>query len=40
MDEKLSNELRKSGNLFQKPGGGTLLAASGCARDWPEARGI
>lgn len=26
--------------LFQKPGGGTLLAAAGAARDWPNARGI
>ncbi|EQC41958.1 hypothetical protein SDRG_00807 [Saprolegnia diclina VS20] len=26
--------------LFQKPGGGTLLAAAGAARDWPSARGI
>ncbi|OQR85932.1 creatine kinase, mitochondrial precursor [Thraustotheca clavata] len=26
--------------LFQKPGGGTLLAAAGAARDWPFARGI
>jgi len=26
--------------LFQKPGGGTLLAAAGAARDWPASRGI
>lgn len=26
--------------LFQKPGGGTLLAAAGAARDWPFNRGI
>ena len=26
--------------LFQKPGGGTLLAAAGAARDWPNSRGI
>lgn len=26
--------------LFQKPGGGTLLAAAGAARDWPYNRGI
>eukprot|EP00735_Rhodelphis_limneticus_P010434 TRINITY_DN3179_c0_g1::TRINITY_DN3179_c0_g1_i1::g.3682::m.3682 TRINITY_DN3179_c0_g1::TRINITY_DN3179_c0_g1_i1::g.3682 ORF type:complete len:430 (+),score=145.60,sp/P05124/KCRB_CANLF/59.35/3e-158,ATP-gua_Ptrans/PF00217.14/8.9e-101,ATP-gua_PtransN/PF02807.10/6.8e-29,DUF4533/PF15047.1/0.062 TRINITY_DN3179_c0_g1_i1:61-1290(+) len=26
--------------LFQHPGGGTLLTNAGCARDWPDGRGI
>eukprot|EP00736_Rhodelphis_marinus_P004137 Rmarinus@m.3392 len=40
MTDEERDQLIEDHFLFQKPGGGTLLAAAGAARDWPDARGI
>eukprot|EP00736_Rhodelphis_marinus_P012841 Rmarinus@m.29637 len=40
MSDEERDQLIKDHFLFQKPGGGTLLAAAGAARDWPDGRGI
>merc|ERR1739848_415906 len=39
MTHEKEEALRNSGNLFQEPDS-TLLLSSGCARHWPDGRGI